>query len=155
VVFAPADWAFKKAIKMIKREQLVPLENPENQQELITPGERREDGGEARPWIIPVSSKAETRVFTNPTRPWIPDAPAPPDLPPWCPPSEAEKILRKNIHDIVTVFLDKQAPGNKLAQSKMLYRRIRLVCDKPVAEMNVRELERVWLWVHREYGLGK
>jgi superfamily II DNA or RNA helicase len=156
VVFAPADWAFKKAIKMIEREQLVPLENPEGQQELLIAGERREGGGEARPWIIPVSSKAETRVFTNPSRPWTPieDAPAPPDLPPWCPPSEAEKILRKNIYGVVTAFLDRQVPGNKLAQSKMLYRRMRLVCEKPVAEMNVRELERVWLWVRREYGLG-
>jgi superfamily II DNA or RNA helicase len=142
VVIAPADWSFKKAIRMIEREQLVPLDNPEGQQELIASGERREGSGEQRPWIIPVSSRANIAGI---------DIPAPQvELPP-CSPSEAEKILRKNINWHITLFLNRQKAGNKLAQSKMLYRRMRLVCAKPVAEMNQRELEKVWLWVRKEY----
>jgi superfamily II DNA or RNA helicase len=142
VVFAPADWAFKKAVKMIEQEQLVPLANPDGQQELLPKGEPREGDGQGRPWIIPVSSKANNGDSVPP--PLI-------DLPP-CSPSEAEKILRKNINGVITARLDKQGHGNKQAHSKMLYRRMKLVCDKPVAEMNQKELEKVWLWVRKEYG---
>jgi superfamily II DNA or RNA helicase len=142
VVFAPADWAFKKAVKMIEAEQLVPLKNSEGQQELLPEEERREGGGEQRPWIIPVSSRADITGITGPA----PKA----ELPP-CSPSEAEKILRKNINGVVMAFLDKQNPGSKLAQSRMLYRRMRLVCEKPVKDMNQKELEKVWLWVRKEY----
>jgi superfamily II DNA or RNA helicase len=60
VVYAPADWAFRKAVKMIEQEQLVPLSNADGQQELLSQNsERREGDGEGRPWIIPVSSKAK------------------------------------------------------------------------------------------------
>lgn len=47
VVYAPADWAFKKAVRMIEAEQLTPLNNPEGQEELFTVGgqEEREGGG--------------------------------------------------------------------------------------------------------------
>jgi hypothetical protein len=69
-----------------------------------------------------------------------------------CTPSEAEKILKKNINGIVSQFLDRQTPGSKQAQSRMLYRRLRLVCAKPVKDMNQGELEKVWLWVRKEYG---
>jgi len=34
----------------------------------------------------------------------------------------------------------------------MLYRRMKLVCPKPVAEMNQQELEAVWMWLKKEYG---
>jgi len=37
----------------------------------------------------------------------------------------------------------------------MLYRRMRLVCPKPVADMCLGELEKIWLWVAKEYGGGK
>ena len=143
LIIAPADWQFKKVISMIEREQLVPLSNPDNQQELITPssGGETEGDGEGRPWIIPVSSKANG---VNDTAPEI-------ELPP-CSPSEAEKILRKNINGIITQFINGQSPGNKQAQQKMLYRRLRIVCDKPVKDMNQSELEKVWLWVKKEYG---
>ena len=60
VCFAPADWAFKKAVGMIKREELVPLSD--GQQELFGGEEKRGEGngsGNARPWIIPLSSSAE------------------------------------------------------------------------------------------------
>jgi hypothetical protein len=33
----------------------------------------------------------------------------------------------------------------------MLYRRMKAVCNKPIAEMKQRELEAIWLWVKREY----
>jgi superfamily II DNA or RNA helicase len=141
VIYAPADWAFKKAIKMIEAEQLVPLENPEVQQELLSE-EQREGGGKQRPWIIPVSSRAD--IGNSDSVPGV-------DHPP-CSPSEAEKILRKNINGIISRFLDRQSPGNKQAHSRMLYRRLRLVCEKPVKDMNQGELEKVWLWVKREYG---
>jgi hypothetical protein len=72
------------------------------------------------------------------------------DLPP-CSPSDAEKILRKNINAGIRAFLDRQGPGNKQAHQKMLYRRMRLVCEKPVSEMNHKELEKIWLWVRKEY----
>jgi len=29
---------------------------------------------------------------------------------------------------------------------------MKLICDKPVADMNQKELETVWLWVKKEYG---
>jgi superfamily II DNA or RNA helicase len=144
IVFAPADWAFKKAVKMIEQEQLVPLENPDNQQELLSQGERQEGKGEAKPWIIPVSSSASNGVS---------DAPPPIDLPP-CSPSEAEKILRKNINGVITLFLENTPHGNKQTQSKMLYRSMKLQCGKPIKEMNQSELEKVWLWVRKEYGKG-
>lgn len=146
VIYAPADWSIKKAVKMIQQEQLVPLKNPEGQSELDMQGgsDEREGEGGARPWIIPLSSSAETENRN--------EAASLPDLPPNCAPSEAEKILRKNINGVITMFLDKQPHGNKLAHQKMLYRRMRLVCEKPVAEMNQRELEKVWCWVTKEYG---
>jgi hypothetical protein len=129
---------------MIEREQLTPLNNPEGQRELIEPGERREGNGEARPWIIPVSSKANIAGI---------DVPVPQyELPP-CSPSEAEKILRKNINGIITSFLDKKPHGSKQAHSKMLYRRLRLQCAKPIAEMNQGELTDVWIWIKKEYPL--
>jgi superfamily II DNA or RNA helicase len=149
VIYAPADWAIKKAVRMIRQEQLAPLKNPEGQTELDMQnsqvgGDEREGGGGAKPWIIPISSSAETSGRL--------EASASPDLPQGCPPSEAEKILRKNINGIITAFLDKQPHGNKQAQSKMLYRRMRLICEKPVSNMNQRELEKAWLWVMKEYG---
>jgi hypothetical protein len=152
IVFAPADWAFKKAMSMIEREQLTPLNNPEGQRELISENkdEQHEGNGNAKPWIIPLNSRAE-----HITREFIQDGQAPTDLPPWCPPSEAEKILRKNITGIVTAFLDNQAAGNKMAHSKMLYRRMKLICNKPITEMNQSELEKIWLWARKEYGERK
>jgi superfamily II DNA or RNA helicase len=145
VVFAPSDWSFKKAVRMIEREQLTPLNNPEGQEELFTGGkqEQSEGNGEQRPWIIPVSSKADIAGSTG-TKPQT-------ELPP-CAPSEAEEILRKNINGIIKTFIDRQHYGNKQAQSKILYRRIKIICDKPIAEMNQKELEKVWMWVKREYG---
>jgi hypothetical protein len=145
VVYAPADWAFKKAVKMIETEQLVSLENPEGQQELSLNGKQPKHEGEGgrKPWIIPIGSKAHLAGGADPA-PKI-------EFPP-CSPSEAEKILRKNINGIITRFLDRKSPGNKQAHQKILYRRIRLVCGKPVKDMNQSELEKVWLWVKREYG---
>jgi superfamily II DNA or RNA helicase len=147
VVFAPADWAFKKAVKMIEAEQLVPLENPEGQQELISKGNSAapEGSGGEKPWIIPIGSKAHLGGEPMPT-PVV-------DLPP-CSPSDAEKILRKNINGIITAFLDSKPHGNKLAHSRMLYRRMRLVCEKPVKDMDQDELISVWQWVKKEYGEG-
>jgi superfamily II DNA or RNA helicase len=143
VVYAPADWAFKKAVRMIEREQLVPLSDPDDQQELIQGDNGLEGSGNLRPWIIPLSSKANLdgridHLISN-------------EHPP-CSPSDAERILRKNINGVITAFLDKQAHGSLLAHSKMLYRRLRLICDKPVKDMNQSELEKVWLWIRREYG---
>jgi superfamily II DNA or RNA helicase len=145
VVIAPADWSFKKTIRMIESEQLVPLGNPEGQQELIMSGGQPKGGGEQRPWIIPVSSSANI-AGVNPM--------APEAEPPPCSPSEAKKILRHNINWHITLFLNRQNAGNKLAQSKMLYRRMRLICAKPLAEMNQSELEKVWTWVRKEFGGG-
>jgi hypothetical protein len=147
VVYAPADWAFKKAVKMIETEQLVPLENPEGQQELLSkdkPEEKEGQGGE-KPWIIPIGSRAH--LGGEPGN--VPMA----DLAP-CSPSEAEKILRKNINDVIKTFLDRKPHGSKLAHQKMLYRRMRLVCEKPVSDMNQKELEKVWIWVRKEYTVG-
>jgi hypothetical protein len=131
---------------MIEHEQLTPLNNPEGQEELFTAGksEQSEGVGEAKPWIIPVKSEANIAGDVPETEPLQ-------ELPP-CPPSEAEKILRKNINGIVSQFIEKQSPGNKQAHQKMLYRRMRLVCGKPVKDMNLGELEKVWMWVKREYG---
>ena len=145
VIYAPADWAFRKAVKMIEREQLVPLENPDSQKELPADGgqERSEGDGEARPWIIPLSSSAEVEGGTAASR-------EPPPSP--LPPSEAEKLLRKNISNVITAFMDRQGHGNKQTHSRMLYRRMRLVCPKPVAEMNQGELEKVWVWIRENYG---
>jgi superfamily II DNA or RNA helicase len=145
IVYAPADWAFKKAVKMIEAEQLVPLENPEGQQELLPKGrtEEREGGGGEKPWIIPIGSRAhlagelETASMIDP---------------PPCSPSDAEKILRKNINSVITAFLGNKPHGSKLAHSKMLYRRMKLLCEKPVKDMNQKELEKVWIWVRKEYG---
>jgi hypothetical protein len=146
VVYAPADWAFKKAVSMIENEQLSPLKNSEEQAELSTAGEKEQGKGNggARPWIIPIRSAA------NAGDPF--GAPAPANLAPWLLPSEAEKILRKNINGVVSAFLDRQPHGNKKAHSKLLYRRMRLVVDKPVSEMNQGELERVWVWLRKNTG---
>lgn len=143
VVFAPADWAFKKAVGMIKREDLVPLSN--GQQELFGGEERGEGNGNdnARPWIIPLSSRAEGADGNT--------GGVTPALPP-CPPSEAEKILRKNINGIISGYLATVRAGNKQTYSRMLYRRMRLVVPKPVPEMSATELEKVWVWLRREYG---
>jgi hypothetical protein len=143
IVYAPADWAFKKAVRMIEQEQLTPLNNPDEQQELISGKTQESEGnGEAKPWIIPIGSRAHLGKDTV--------AAPQPALPP-CSPSDAEKILRKNINGVVTAFINRQAHGNKQAHQKMLYRRMRLICAKPVADMNQKELEKVWLWVRKEY----
>jgi superfamily II DNA or RNA helicase len=144
IVIAPADWSFKKAVRMIEKEQLTPLNNSEGQQELLSKGEQGECGGEAKPWIIPLSSRANLDGSAV--------APPPLDLPP-CSPSDAEKILRKNINGVITTFINRQLHGNKQAHQKMLYRRMKLVCTKPVADMNQKELEKVWLWLRKEYGV--
>jgi superfamily II DNA or RNA helicase len=145
VVYAPVDWAFKKAVQMIEREQLTPLNNPEGQEELFTSGkpEQREGTGDAKPWIIPVKSTANIAGSVSEMEPQI-------GLPP-CAPSEAEKILRKNINSVITQFLDRQSHGNKQAHQRMLYRRMKLICNKPIAEMKQQELEAIWLWVKKEY----
>lgn len=144
VVFAPADWAFKKAVGMIRREELVPLSD--GQQELFGGDEGNSEGkggGQEKPWIIPLSSSAEgAEIGGNEPKP---------ELPP-CAPSEAEKILRKNINGIITAYLEQVNPGSKQMYSKMLYRRMRLVVAKPVSEMTGKELEKVWIWIRREYG---
>ena len=143
VVFAPADWAFKKAVGMIRREELVPLSD--GQGELFDKKGEPPEGagsGQARPWIIPLSSTAECADGASE---------ALRDSTP-CPPSEAEKILRKNINGIIAAYLSKVKPGSKQAYSKMLYRRLRLVVAKPVSEMTGKELEKVWIWLRREYG---
>jgi superfamily II DNA or RNA helicase len=147
VVYAPADHHFRRAVRMIQAEQAVPLANPDNQLELPggEPGEEREGGGEGRPWIIPVGSAAH--VEGKPEEP-------PGKAPPPCPPSEAEGILRKNIHGIITAYLDAQRPGSKQAHSRIFYRRMKLVIDKPIADMNQGELEKVWMWARKEYGGG-
>ena len=140
VVFAPADWAFRKAVGMIRREELVPLSG--GQPELFG-GEEKGEGngsGNARPWIIPLSSSAESGA-----------ADGKPALPP-CPPSEAEKILRKNISGIISGYLATVKAGSKQTCSKMLYRRLRLIVPKPIADMSGEELEKVWIWLLREYG---
>ena len=72
-------------------------------------------------------------------------------LPP-CPPSEAEKILRKNISGIINGYLATVKAGSKQVYSKMLYRRLRLIVPKPIADMSAKELEKVWIWLRREYG---
>jgi superfamily II DNA or RNA helicase len=144
IVYAPADWAFKKAMRMIEQEQLTPLNNPDGQQELLSGNAQdREGNGEAKPWIIPIGSRARLAGET------VSEPPL--DFPP-CSPSEAEKILRKNINVAITAFINRQAHGNKQAHQKMLYRRMRLICAKPVNDMNQKELTAVWLWVRKEYG---
>jgi superfamily II DNA or RNA helicase len=147
VVYAPADWAFRKAVRMIKEEQLTPLNNPDDQQELLSGGnaQDREGNGEAKPWIIPISSRANIAGET---------VAAPQLNNPPCSPSDAEKILRKNINGVITAFINRQNHGNKQAHQKMLYRRMRLICAKSVKDMNQKELEKVWLWVRKEYGIG-
>jgi superfamily II DNA or RNA helicase len=137
-VYAPADWAFRKAVRMIEAEQLVPLENPEGQRELLPQGERREGCGEEKPWIIPIASTAR-----------INETPPPNTIP--CVPSEAESILRKNIRGTIKIFLDKQYPGNKQPHQILLYRRMKLICGKKLEDMNHDELVKVWMWVKKEY----
>jgi superfamily II DNA or RNA helicase len=144
IVYAPADWAFKKAVRMIEEEQLAPLNNPDGQQELLSGNAQdREGSGEAKPWIIPIGSRAQLAEETISEPPLA--------LPP-CSPSEAEKLLRKNINLIVTDFINRQHHGNKKAHQKMLYRKMRLICAKPIKDMNQQELEKVWLWARKEYG---
>lgn len=144
VVFAPADWSFKKAVKMIRNEELVPLSD--GQGDLFADAEKSgaesSGNGQARPWIIPLSSTAEGAE--NKTEVKI-------DLPP-CTPSEMEKILRKNINSIIEGYLSTVRPGSKQMQSRMLYRRLRLIVPKPISEMTGKELEKVWIWVKKEYG---
>jgi superfamily II DNA or RNA helicase len=145
VVFAPSDWSFKKAVRMIEREQLVPLENPENQIELFIKSGRaaaNENSGGAKPWIVPITSTAYIEGISTVVS--KSNAPS-------CTPSEAENILRKNIRDIIKIYLDKQHPGNRQPQQIMLYRRMKLVCDKKLEDMTSDELVKVWVWVKKEY----
>ncbi len=147
VVFAPADHQFKKARKMIDAEQLVPLSNPDEQMELAPSQENRGEGsGEVRPWIIPVGS-----TVLDGTTPRI--SPAETLVMPPCSHSEAEKILRKNIHQHISAFLEDVPNGSKLAYQKILYRRMRIQVHKPIAEMSVKELEKIWVWLRAEYPL--
>lgn len=140
VVFAPADHMFKKAIRMIERDELVPLANPDEQMELSPAQEKRGEGtGEARPWIIPTGSTA-----------YVDGAPVPEavklDIPP-CSPSEAEKILRKNIQAVMTEIVGNTAHGSKSGIEQILRRRMRLQVAKPIAEMNTKELEKIYVWI--------
>ena len=102
--------------------------------------------GQARPWIIPLSSTAEGSAANK--------VEIKPDLPP-CTPSQMEKILRKNINGIIESYLATVRPGSKQTYSRMLYRRLRLIVPKPIAEMTGKELEKAWMWVRREYGNTK
>lgn len=145
VVFAPADWAFRKAVGMIRREEFVPLSD--GQKELFGGEDERGEGngnGQARPWIIPLSSSAEGADGGNSVETKL-------ELP-SCPPSEMEKVLRKNISGIIDGYLAHVRAGSKQTYSRMLYRRMRLVVAKPVADMTLPELEKIWTWLRREYG---
>ena len=129
---------------MIKNEELVPLSD--GQGDLFSDAEKSgaegSGTGQARPWIIPLSSTAEGAGNKTEIKP---------ELPP-CPPSEMEKILRKNINSIIEGYLATVRPGSKQAYSRMLYRRLRLIVPKPVAEMTGKELEKIWIWLKKEYG---
>jgi hypothetical protein len=140
-IYAPADRQIKNAVRMIQQEQFVPVKNNAGQELPAREAENREGGGE-RPWIIPLSSNVD-----GAGKPETGTA----DFPP-CSPSDAEKILRKNINGVVSQFLSRKRHGSKQAHSKLLYRRMRLVCEKPIKEMNLRELEKAWVWVKKEYG---
>ncbi len=142
IVFAPADHMFKKTIRMIEREELVPLANPDEQMDLAPAQEKCGEGtGEARPWIIPTGSTAY--VDGAP----VPEKPAVLAGLPNITPSEAEKILRKNIHAIITEVIEKTNHGSKIQVQKIFYRRMRLQVAKPIAEMNVKELEKIYVWI--------
>jgi superfamily II DNA or RNA helicase len=148
IVFAPADHMFKKAMRMIEREEPVPLANPDEQMELAPASEKRGEGsGEARPWIIPTGSTAYVDGEPVKEKPEI--FAGLPNITP----SEAEKIIRTNIHQHITTFIDTINNGSKQAYQKILYRRLRIQVPKPIAEMNVKELEKVWVWLKKEYVL--
>lgn len=147
VVFAPADHQFKKARRMIETEQLVPLANPDEQMELAPVQENRGEGsGEARPWIIPVGSTVIDGTIPRMSPMESLGIPA-------CSHSDAEKILRKNIHQHISAYLEPVNNGSKVATQKLLYRRMRVQVQKPIAEMNIKELETIWMWLRDEVPL--
>ena len=49
-------------------------------------------------------------------------------------------------------YLATVRPGSKQTYSRMLYRRLRLIVPKPVSEMTGKELEKIWIWLKKEYG---
>lgn len=145
IVFAPADHMFKKAMRMIEDEKLVPLANPDEQMELAPAQEKRGEGtGEARPWIIPVGSVALDPAGQSPS-----SAGRSPVLAgiPNITPSEAEKILRKNIQAVMSEIVGNTAHGSKSGIEQILRRRMRLQVAKPIAEMNTKELEKIYVWI--------
>ena len=143
VIFAPADPKFRKAIRMIETEQLVPLADQEDQtqQDLFQPQEPREGGGEAKPWIHPLASAVEGREFSEQ-----------PAAPLGTAPSEQENILRANIRRIRESVLMSRRPGALLTTSRKMARIKRSVADKPIDEMNVHELTQYWMKMREAFG---
>ncbi|WP_321991500.1 DEAD/DEAH box helicase family protein [Marispirochaeta aestuarii] len=139
-IYGPKDRNFLDAIRMIENEQLVPLSD-ESQGKCAGAEGREESSGEGRPWITPLRSAAigaekpkEAPVYSH-----------------TAPPSEQEKVLRQQIRDLKQLELQKRRSGSLRSARRVMDMTIRSIVDKSLDEMNIEELNAVWLEMRRRY----
>jgi superfamily II DNA or RNA helicase len=141
-VYGPADRRFLDAIKAIETEQDYALREREKREREEEATEERT--GEARPWINPLRSgmheagsideaftHARLHEFT---------------------PSELEKALRDQIRYLRAYVLSNTRHGNIMAKTRIWNAIVRRVVDKKIDEMDLTELEAVWIAVHAQFG---
>lgn len=142
-VFGPDDPRFRAAIESIEAEQVHALEDRSEAGEgSREAGEEGQEGtGSSRPWITPIGSMAyraaDAEFCMEEARP---DG--------GLPPSQAEKLLRKQIARHIEVFLSDKRPGSRASYSTIIHRRLKaLVGGKAREDCTVEELTAQWAYL--------
>lgn len=147
VVYGPDDPKFREAIAAIESEQQAILNEPRERKENGSRNEADESRtGEARPFVQPLRSGLHGYSFTPAVRPVQALE---------ITPSEAEKLLRTQIHRHIEVFLSHKRPGSKASWHRVITHAIREICPKPRSEMTSDELTQVWIEVLRRFPLDE
>jgi superfamily II DNA or RNA helicase len=140
-IYGPADRKFLQAIHDIEAEQDQAIKEREGRETGEDTEEERT--GETRPWINPLHSGVhEAGSFEELT------FPPPRDFAP----SELEKALRDQIRHLRRHVLNNTRRGNILSKTRIWNAIVRKVADKKIDEMNLSELEEVWITLRARFG---
>jgi superfamily II DNA or RNA helicase len=149
-VFGPKDARLRAAIDSIEAEQVQALRDAATGQDSAPAGDSEGEGG-GRPGIRPIESEAyreqniplfDAEIFQAPR----PDG--------GLTPREAEKLLRKQIHEHIETVLCRKRPGSKAAYLRIIHSRLReIVGGRAREDCSVDELTAQLAWLKREMPL--
>ncbi|MBL8968243.1 MAG: DEAD/DEAH box helicase family protein [Spirochaetaceae bacterium] len=151
-IFGPADARFRDAIASIEAEQIQALRDAPEAQGEASAGDTEggEGGGFGRPGIRPIGSAAYREegpeLFTEPEAP-RPDG--------GMTPREAERLLRKQIHEHLEAFLAGTRPGSKAVYTRLVYRALKdAVGGKAREDCTIEELTTQWALLKERFPVG-